>query len=46
MKPPGSLTATVRTEGKTLTEGSADLEVPHRDGRRGISSFEREDFFH
>ena len=29
MKPRGSLTATVLTEGKTLPEGSADLEFLH-----------------
>ena len=30
MKPRGSLTATVLTEGKTQPEGSADLECPHQ----------------
>ena len=36
MKPRGSLAATVLTEGKTLLEGSADLEISHQANRRGI----------
>ena len=36
MKPRGSLAATVLTEGKTLLEGSADLEILHQANRRGI----------
>ena len=32
----GSLAATVLTEGKTLLEGSADLENLHQANRRGI----------
>ena len=30
MKPRGSLAATVLTDGKTLLEGSADLEISHQ----------------
>ena len=36
MKPRGSLTTTVLTEGKTLLKGSADLEILHQANRRGI----------
>ena len=36
MKPRGSLAATVLTKGKTLPEGSADLEILHQANRRGI----------
>ena len=41
MKPRGSLTATVITEGKTLPEGSANLENLHQENRRPILPSER-----
>ena len=45
MKPRGSLEATVLTEGKTLPEGSADLEISHQANRRGILPSGRDLFF-
>ena len=42
MKPRGSLTATVLTEGNTPLEDSADLEILHRANRRSSLPFERE----
>ena len=41
MKPRVFLTATVLTEGKTLLEGSADLEFLHPANRRGTLPSER-----
>ena len=44
MKPCGSLAATVLTEGTTLPEGSADLELLHYAIGGGILSCGREVF--
>ena len=45
MKPRGSPAAAVLTEGKTLPEGTADLEFQHQANGRGILPSDRDDFF-